>query len=140
MFCREQAVQVHRERERIRSAGAELAFIGNGTPAFARAFAEDYRLEVPLYVDPSRKTYRALGMARPGLLSLLSPRILAAAARALRGGFLQGATRGDALQLGGVLVVARDGRVAFRHVARDAGDHPPVPVIVSAAERVGKAA
>ena len=133
-------MQVHRERERIRSAGAELAFVGNGTPAFARAFAEDYRIEVPLYVDPSRQTYRALGMARPRIFSFVSPRLLAAVARALRGGFMQGAIRGDALQLGGVLVVGRDGRVAFRHRSRDAGDHPVVGDVVAAAEQVGKAA
>jgi hypothetical protein len=140
MFCREQAVQVHRERERIRRAGAELAFVGNGTPVFARAFAEDFRLEVPLYVDPSRRTYQALGMARPKVLSFLSPRLIPAVARALRGGFVQGKTRGDALQLGGVLVVARDGQVVFRHLSRDAGDHPPVEDVVAAAEQVGKAA
>jgi hypothetical protein len=139
MFCREQAVQVHRERERIRAAGAELAFVGSGTPAMARAFAEDYRLEVPLYVDPSRKTYQALGMKRSGLLALLSPRVVAAALRALRGGFRQGPVRGDALQLGGALVVARDGRVTFRHVADDAGDHPPVEAVVAAAARAGAA-
>jgi hypothetical protein len=133
-------VQVHRERDRIRASGAELVLIGNGTPAFARAFAEDFRIETPLYVDPSRRTYRALGMARPGLLSFLSPRLLAAVARALRGGFMQGPVRGDALQLGGVLVVARGGRIAFRHLARDVGDNPPVSEVVAAAERVGRAA
>jgi peroxiredoxin len=133
-------VQVHRERERIRKAGAELAFVGNGTPAMARAFAEDYRLEVPLYVDPSRQTYRALGMGRPSVLSFLSPRLAAAAARALGGGHMQGAIRGDARQLGGALVVGTDGRVAFRHLSRDAGDHPPVTELVAAAERVAAAA
>jgi hypothetical protein len=140
MFCRELAVQVHRERERIRGAGAELVMIGNGTPAFGRAFVEDFRIEAPLYVDPARQTYRALGMARPGILSFVSPALLAAAARALRGGFVQGLVRGDARQLGGVLVVAQDGRVVFRHLARDAGDHPPVAEVVAAAERVGRAA
>jgi hypothetical protein len=133
-------VQVHRERERIRRAGAELAFVGNGTAAFARAFAEDYRLEVPLYVDPSRRTYRALGMARPRIVSFLAPRLARAAARALLGGFMQGRILGDGRQLGGVLVVGQDGRVVFRHLSSDAGDHPPVEDVIAAAEQVGKVA
>ena len=38
MFCREQAVQVHRERNTIRKRGAELVFIGIGNRHFAEAF------------------------------------------------------------------------------------------------------
>ena len=53
---------------------------------------------------------------------------------------MQGAIRGDARQLGGVLVVGRDGRVAFRHLSRDAGDCPVVADVVAAAEQVGKEA
>jgi len=136
VFCRELAVQVHREREAIRATGAELVFVGNGNTAFARAFVEDYAIDAPLYVDPSRRTYQALGMRRPGVLAFfLSPRLLAAVARALRGGFMQGPIRGDALQLGGVLVVGRGGELAFRHVAEDAGDHPDVGELVRAAGR-----
>lgn len=136
MFCRELAVQVHRERDAIRAAGAELVLIGSGTPAFAQAFAEDFGIEAPLYVDPERRTYRALGMARPGLLALLtSPKVIAAALRALRAGFRQGPIRGDPYQLGGVLVVGRRGELLFRHVADDAGDHPHIPEIVRAAAR-----
>jgi hypothetical protein len=136
MFCRELAVQVHRERDAIRAAGAEVVLVGSGTPAFARAFAEDFHIEAPLYVDPMRRTYRALGMGRPGILRLLaSPKVIAAGLRALRGGFRQGAIRGDPYQLGGVLVVRRSGELVFRHVAEDAGDHPDLGEVVRAASR-----
>jgi hypothetical protein len=132
-------VQVHRERERIEAAGAALVLVGNGNAGFARAFREDFGITAPLYVDPSRRTYRALGLARPGFLSLLSPRLVAAVARALRAGFMQGAVRGDPYQLGGVVVVAKGGRVVFRHVARDAGDHAAVGEVVHAAGRAAAA-
>lgn len=107
-------------------------FVGNGTPAFARAFREDQGIEAPVYVDPSRATYRALGMKRSGLASLFTVRVLANARRALRAGFRQGRTRGDAWQLGGVLVVRPGGEVALRHLSSEQGDHPPVEEIVRA--------
>lgn len=129
-------MQLHRERERIRAAGAELWLVGNGSPTFARAFVEDFGIEAPLLVDPSRRTYRALGLGRPGLLSLfVSGAAAKALLRALRAGFMQGPVRGDALQLGGALVVARDGRILFRHAAEHAGDHPDVAGLVRATER-----
>jgi hypothetical protein len=61
--------------------------------------------------------------------------VIAAGLRALRGGFRQGAIRGDPYQLGGVLVVRRSGELVFRHVAEDAGDHPDLGEVVRAASR-----
>ena len=53
MFCREQVVQLHRERESIRRAGAELVVIGNGAPHFIAGFREITGYDGPLYTDPS---------------------------------------------------------------------------------------
>jgi hypothetical protein len=125
-------VQVHRERDRFRAKGAELHVIGNGAPHFAGAFADDVGLTAPLYTDPSLRTYRALGFGRGVRQTLLSPRSLAHAARAIRGGFRQGRTRGDPWQLGGVVVVRRNGTIAYRHVSEEAGDHAPVEAILAA--------
>jgi len=132
MFCREQAVQVHREYPRIRDKGASLAFVGNGQRHFAEAFAREHGITAPVYVDTARRAYRALGMKR-GLGSARGVvASLGHAARAWRAGFRQGATQGDALQLGGVLVVRPGGRVAYRHLSAEAGDHPPLDEILAA--------
>jgi len=64
MFCREQAVQVHRERDTIRERGAELVFIGNGNRHSAEAFQKQFDIRAPLYVDTKRDAYRELGMRR----------------------------------------------------------------------------
>lgn len=125
-------MQVHRARLEIRERGAELAIVGNGAPSFARAFREDLGLDVPLYTDPSLETYRALAFHRGLLRTALSPRTWAHAARALAGGFLQGRTQGDPLQLGGVVVVRPDGTVAYRFASAEAGDHPPIAGILAA--------
>jgi AhpC/TSA antioxidant enzyme len=132
VFCREQAVQLHRVRDEIHARGAELFIIGNGAPNFARAFREDFGIATPVYTDPSLATYRLLDFKRGVTDALLSLKVWANAARALSGGFRQGWFQGDAWQLGGVLVVRADGTVAYRYVSAAAGDHPPVADVLLA--------
>jgi hypothetical protein len=131
MFCREQAVQLHRERETIRRKGAGLVFVGNGNRRFARGFVEQFGIEAPVYVDPKLVAYRALEFSRP-VLGLFNPKVWVAGARALGGGARQGTVQGDAFQLGGVLVVRKDATVAYRHASATAGDHPPVAEVLAA--------
>jgi hypothetical protein len=124
-------VQVHRERGRIVEKGADLVFVGNGSREQARAFREEFGIAAPLYVDPERRAYAALGMRRG-----LGPRAALATARnslrALRAGFRQVGVQGDAWQLGGVLVVRPGGVVAYRYLSAAAGDHPPVDDLLAA--------
>jgi hypothetical protein len=94
-------------------------------------FRDSGRVRAPLYTDPSRSTYEALGAKRT-VAGILDPRGVAAAARSFAAGFRQGATAGDALQLGGELVVRPDGSVAFLHLARFAGDHAAVDDVLAA--------
>ena len=131
MFCKEQVARLRRETEAIHAKGAELVVVGNGSVAFARDFAHEAGLATPLYTDPSGAAYRALGLRR-GAAAALNPRVLANAWRALRGGFYQTSVRGDPLQLGGVLVVLRGGRIAYRYGSRAAGDHPPLREVLAA--------
>ena len=125
-------MQLHRVREEIHARGAELVIIGNGAPNFARAFREDLGITTPLFTDPSLTTYRLLEFKRGVTGTLLSPKVWANAARALSGGFRQGRVKGDAWQLGGVLVVRPDGSVIYRYASAAAGDHPPVSEILRA--------
>jgi peroxiredoxin len=117
----------------LRERGAELVVVGNGTPAQAKDFAEEYALPFPLYVDPKLEAYRAAGLRR-GVLDTLNAGTLSHAFRALRTGARQGLTKGDPWQLGGAFVIAPGGKVAFRHVSRDAGDHADVGRIRRALE------
>jgi NAD(P)-dependent dehydrogenase (short-subunit alcohol dehydrogenase family) len=123
-------------RDRIgefRSRGAELLIVGNGAQNFAAAFREDLGLDCPLLVDPELRAYRAAGLRR-GRVELLSPRLASNALRALRAGARQGAVEGDPWQLGGVFVIRRGGALAFRHVSREAGDHPRIEDVLRALE------
>jgi AhpC/TSA antioxidant enzyme len=100
--------------------------VGNGNRHFAQAFKDEREITCPLYVDTKLEAYRALEMKR-GLASTLgSLKTWKNTIRAMKGGFRQGMTRGDAWQLGGVLVVLPGGVIAYRHLSEAAGDHPPL--------------
>ena len=124
-------MQLHRELPAIRSRGAELVVVGQGNSRWARAFRERLALQSPVYVDPERELYRALGMKR-GVGSQLTLGALRNYWRALRSGYLPSGLLGDTLQQGGVLVVLPRGRIAYRYLSREAGDHPPVADVLAA--------
>jgi hypothetical protein len=115
-------VQLHRRIDDIHAAGAELYVIGSGTPNFIAGFRETTGFTGTVLTDPSLEVYRAAELKR-GLRTFVS---LGAAARtvgSLARGFRQGRTQGDNLQQGGVLVVARDGRVLWQHISDSPGDN-----------------
>lgn len=132
LFCREHAVEYHRQRDAIRARGADLVFVGNGNRHFAQGFRDAFGLQDRLLVDTRRDAYRALEMKRGLVRTLLSPSALKHTIRAFRAGFRQGRTRGDAWQLGGVLLVHPGGRVDFSHLSENAGDHAPVADVLAA--------
>lgn len=116
-----------------------LAFVGNGAPHFAAAFAEDFAPGQQVLSDPSTKSYDALGFGRIGLARALSPKAMKAAARALKGGHRQTKTLGDAWQLGGVVVVLPDREVVYSYTSEFAGDHPELDEVMQAVRSVGEA-
>ena len=125
MFCKQQVAQLRDAMEELRKRGAEPIVIGNGPVEFAAQFKKDIGFEAELYTDPSRETYRAAELKR-GLVSAASLGTITKGIKALAEGHMQTRTRGDALQLGGVLIVDRDGRLLYRQASQYAGDHPPM--------------
>jgi hypothetical protein len=123
-------VQLHRERDSLRDAGAELHVIGNGAPMFVAGFREATGYDGSLYTDPSLAVYRAADL-RAGLRTVLTIGTFTRTIGALRRGFRQGRTRGSALQQGGVLAIARDGRVLWHHVSAGPGDNATVTEIIA---------
>jgi hypothetical protein len=134
VFCREHAMQLHRDRDDFEAAGVELAVVGQGTPRHAAHFRGEYGLGFRLLVDPDREAYKAAGAKRATVSELFGPRVMARGFRAAAANRIaQGRTQGDAGQLGGVLVVVPDGAVTYAHMAEDASDVPPNEEILQAA-------
>ena len=134
MFCREQVARAAGLLDTVRSLGAEMHALGNGTVAMARDFVEQFGVRFPVYTDPSLGVYREAGMKRKfglGLGTLLHAR------RALGGGHRQGRILGDTRQQGGALLITRSGRIAFRHVDDGAGEHADLEAMVAALRTLG---
>lgn len=115
-------MQLHHRIDELRAAGAELHVIGNGSPSFIDGFRETTGYDGPLYTDPSLAVYQAAGLKR-GVATVLSARAALAGISALRHGFRQGKTQGDAWQQGGVVVIEPGGDVVWTHVSDYAGDN-----------------
>jgi peroxiredoxin len=131
MLCREQVAQLRHAFPDIRSLGARLLVVGNGTVHHLRWFLEDQRPDFPVFTDPSRKLYEEAGFRRDAG-AYLSMDAVRSVLRAFRGGFRQARTRGDPWQQGGVLVFDASGRIAWKHVSRALGDHPDPAAVLEA--------
>ncbi len=125
-------------RPELQNLGAELVFVGSGSPEQAGWFVEDYDIEAPVYSDEPLAVYRALD-ARRGLLSSIEPRVLLRSLRAIRRGFRQTGTQGVAMQQGGVWILLPGDEVAFSHRSKYAGDHPSPGDVLDALESVTQA-
>jgi alkyl-hydroperoxide reductase/thiol specific antioxidant family protein len=139
MFCREHVVQLHREIDAIRRAGAELVVVGNGTPNFVAGFREITGFQGPIYCDPALTAYQAAGLHR-GWTRVLRPSVLLRGAKTMRAGFRQGPTQGDAAQQGGVLVILPPGKLVYAHRSEAAGDNAPAAEVVRALQEATAAA
>jgi dehydrogenase/reductase SDR family protein 12 len=117
--------------DEIRSRGAELVIVGNGSQYFAAAFREDFNLDCPVLCDPELLAYRAAGLRR-GRVEILSPRLVLNVARAWRSGARQSGVQGDPWQLGGVFVIRAGGALVYRHASQEAGDHPSPEAVIEA--------
>jgi len=127
-------VQLHRDRDKFDAAGVRLAVIGQGTPDHARDFQRSQHVDLPLYVDRTRDSYRLAGAKVGTLGELLGPAVVARGLRvSLRDRVRQGRTVGHPAQLGGVLIVKPDGSIPYVHLSDDASDVPPNNEVLAAA-------
>jgi len=131
MFCREHAAQLRDAAEVIQAAGGRIAAVGCGKPEQAAVLREKLALPYPVYADPERHSFRAVGMRRSPLL-FLDPRQVTHLWRAWRAGARNSAMQGDPWQLGGMLVVAPGNRVLFEHRSRHPGDHASLDALLGA--------
>ena len=132
-------MQLHRDRSKFEEAGVRLAVIGQGTPAHAAHFRDSHELDIPLYVDEGRESYKAAGTKIATFSELLGPRVVAkGVAASRRAGVVQGRTIGHAAQLGGVMVVGPGNEIVYVHLADDAGDNPPNDEVLQAAREASK--
>ena len=130
IFCREQATELRSIVDEAETMGT-LAIVSTGSVDHGRDFEKTHGEGLRSLVDSERKTYQVLSFRRGGRSSL-DPRTYLRGIQAATKGFMQGRTRGDAMQQGGVLVVAAGGQPVFFQRSEFAGDHARLEQILSA--------
>ena len=81
-----------------------------------------------------RATYAVAGFHRQWW-RVFSPSSIAHAIQLKRHGYKQDGLKGDAMQLGGAVVVARGGRVVYTHAESSIGDHAKAEELTKALMR-----
>ena len=103
----------------------DVAIVSPAEPESLERVGRKLGLTVPLLSDPTWSTYRAFGFGRAGSRTLLlSPRTWWAGFRAALNGRLPHRPTEDYAELGGDVLLAPDGRVAWIHRSRNAADRP----------------
>jgi peroxiredoxin len=139
VHCRQHAVQLNRDREKFEAAGLGLALIGQATPRHAAHFRRKFELELPVLADEKRESYRAAGAKVATMGELLGPKSVSKGighAVRSRGSVRQGKMIGHPAQLGGAMIIAPDGRVAWSHMADDASDNAATEELLEAARSI----
>lgn len=110
--------------------------IGQGTPANAAWFRDNFDLDLDLLVDTDRRAYKAAGAKVATFSELLGPKMVSRGLKRGRdSGVRQGKTVGHPAQLGGLMLVTPDGKVPWVHLSDDASDYPPNAEVVEAVRR-----
>ena len=115
----------------IERRGGTLVVVGPAQPEHIAHFRAVTRYQGPLFVDPSRRSFKAAGLAH-GWAQTYHPLAVLKGVRALAQGFRQGGRQGDVVQQGGTFVLGPGDRVRFEWRDRYAGDHPDLDAVVQA--------
>jgi len=125
--CRAHAAEVWSQRAKYQVGNTRIIFIGNGQPQFIKTFKEDLQIQdAVIYTDPKLVSFKAAGFQR-GFFRALGPKSLINGRKLIRAGHKQGqyeGAMGDLWQLGGLLVIKPDGRVAYHFISESTGDFP----------------
>jgi len=103
--------------------------IGSGQPKHLQDVRQATHFTGKIFTDPSLKSFNALGFSRE-ISGILSASALVSAFRAFKNGHRPSAMKGDALQLGGAVVVGPGPTLYYYFRADKAGEHPAVQDIL----------
>ena len=120
-------------REKFQNSLKHVA-IGLAKLDYEEFVQEDYFKEGKIFIDESKETYNALNFQRKGATSffgLLNPKMYLKGIEASAKG-ISGNLRGDGLQLGGTIIVDKQGNIVYKHVQSSYSDQPSMDDILKA--------
>ncbi|MFN2354723.1 MAG: peroxiredoxin-like family protein [Desulfopila sp.] len=131
MFCRQQVADLAGWQSDFSKNGAELVVIGCGEPGHIKEFRKVTGYGGKILTDPSREAFKILGLTS-SLGGLLGRKMFSRAISALRQGVKPGSLQGNALQLGGAVIINSDESIQYIYRSVEAADDPPVREMLAA--------
>jgi hypothetical protein len=115
--------------------GRALA-ISFASPALLAAYERDLGVDLPLYGDPDRALYDAMGFGRASVArAWLDPRVWSRYAQLLARGHRLHRPEQDTLQLGGDAVFDAEARLIWVYAGRGPEDRPGMDEVIAALSR-----
>ena len=113
-----------------------MAVISFANPATVAAYQQELNWPFPVFSDPTRSIYRALGLKRLPWFRVFSPATLALYLRLLKEN-RRPKRYGDAdiYQGGGDFLINRQGEILFSYPSRDPADRPTLGMLLEVIER-----
>ena len=105
--------------------------IGCGKAGHIEAFQKATGYTGKILTDPSRESFKILGLTS-SIGGLLGMKTISRALSALKQGIKPGSIQGNALQLGGAVIVDSGPSIRYFYKSSEAGDDPPVQEMLEA--------
>jgi peroxiredoxin len=131
--CKEMLEELVKGRESIEKAGLRIAIVTQGTPQETALFARQYAPGLLALSDSGRKAYQAYKLEQGGIFqTFLNPGVWTAVSRSRKKGYQVEPPPGgqDAMQMSGIFVIGKDGRILLPYYYDNIADHPPLDLLL----------
>ena len=118
ILCRHYAAGLRDANSEVEAAGARLVAIGTGGRAYAAEFVREHEIPYLVLVDKHLGSHEIIGAKRGPPYGIFKPKVLAAAARAVLDGEMQGKTGPHPFVFGAAHVIAAGGLLRKNRLAR----------------------
>lgn len=131
--CKEMLDEIVAGRDRIEKSGLEIAIIMQGTPKATAEFSRRFAPGLRCLADPGRKAYHAYGLERGNLFqTFLNFKVWSAISHSRRKGYrVEPPPSGqDSMQMSGLFIISREGRIELPYYFDHIADHPPLELLL----------
>jgi peroxiredoxin len=132
--CKEMLEELVAGKERIEAAGLRIAVVLQAAPESSKAFAQEFAPGLLCLCDPERKAYQAYGLERGSLFqTFLNPKVWSAVSRSRKKGYPvePPPASQDAMQMSGIFIISKEGRIELPYYYDHIADHPPLDLLLS---------
>lgn len=132
--CKEMLDEIVSSRARIEKAGLGIAIVMQGTPKATAEFSKKYAPGLLCLADPERNAYKAYGLDRGNLFqTFLNFKVWSAISKSRKKGYrVEPPPPGqDSMQMSGLFIISRQGRIELPYYFDHIADHPPLELLLS---------